>query len=443
MKKISDQITVAVAGFGLRARDYTKFCLENPDQMKVVAFAEQDEKRRQWVNERFDILPENQFCTVEEMLEKPRLADMLMVTTQDESHVKYAMAGLRKGYDILIEKPISPRLEECIALREEAQKHNCSITVCHVMRYTVFYQKIYELIHSGIIGDVQVIRAMENVGYFHQAHSYVRGNWRRSEEGSPMILAKSCHDMDLIAWLMGERCVSVSSYGGLNYFKPECAPEGATLRCLDGCKVKDSCPYDCEKIYVLNYPTGIRGGVWKWPCSAITENLTEEGVYEALRTGPYGRCVFHCDNDVVDNQVVNMQFEQGKTASFVMTGFTNSDGRTIKVMGTRGDIIGSIDTHMITVQEFGKEPVVIDTTKLASNLNGLDGHEGGDHMLMVSLNRTLHDRKTGRKAETLTSIAESVQSHTMALASEYSRTHGGMSVNLEEYEKKITAMENG
>lgn len=437
-----NQVTVAVAGFGLRARDYTKFCLANPDQMKVTAFAECNEKRRQWVNERFDIAPENQFNTVEEMLEQPRLADMMMITTQDEAHVKFALKALEKGYHILLEKPISAKLKECITLREEAKKYNRSITVCHVMRYTVFYQKIHELIEDGVIGDVQCIQAVENVGYFHHAHSFVRGNWRRADEASPMILAKSCHDMDLIGWLMGKKCLGVSSYGSLNYFKKECAPEGAAMRCLDGCKVKEQCPYDCEKIYVNNYPTGIRGGIWKWPCSAITEDLTEEGVYEALRRGPYGRCVYHCDNDVVDNQIVMMQFEEGRTAMFLMCAFTNSDGRQIKVMGTMGDIIGNIDTHMITVQAFGKEPQNIDTTKLADDLNGLDGHEGGDNMLMVSLNRAMHAMKEGQPAGMLTSIDESVQSHTMALAAEYSRMNGGIPVNLDAYEKKVMGEED-
>lgn len=433
---MNNPVTVAVAGFGLRARDYTKFCRANPDQMRVVAFAELDEKRRQWVNEHFDIAPENQFNTVEEMLAQPRLADLLMIATQDETHVQYALMGLKKGYHIQLEKPISPNLKDCITLREEAKKYDRTITVCHVMRYTVFYQKIHELIESGIIGDVQCIQAMENVGYFHHAHSFVRGNWRRADQASPMILAKSCHDMDLIAWLMGEKCVSVSSYGSLNYFKKECAPEGAAMRCLDGCKVKDSCPYDCEKIYVHNYPTGIKGGIWKWPCSAITEDLTEEGVYQALCTGPYGRCVYHCDNDVVDNQIVMMQFEHGKTASFLMCAFTNSDGRQIKVMGTMGDIIGNIDTHMITVQAFGQEPQVIDTTKLAEDLNGLDGHEGGDNMLMVSLNQAMHEIKAGKPVKTLTAIEDSVQSHTMALAAEFSRVNGGIPVNLDAYEEK-------
>lgn len=421
-------ITVAVAGFGLRARDYSRFSLKNPDRMRIVAVAEPDDVRREEARAAFGIEHDRCFRTAEEMLAQPRMAELLFVTTQDRQHVPMAEMGLARGYHILMEKPISPSLAECIRLRDLAHTYRRSVTVCHVMRYTSFFQTIKEAIESGAIGAVKAIQAIENVGYFHQAHSFVRGNWRRGEETSPMILAKSCHDLDLIAWLCGKRCLRVSSFGSLSFFNKEHAPQGAAMRCLDGCQAKAQCPYDAEKIYVTNDPTGIVGGTWRWPCSAITSHPTKETVYEALRTGPYGRCVFHCDNDVVDHQVVQMEFEDETLATLTMCAFTNSDGRQIKVMGTYGDIIGDIDTNRVIIQPFGKSAVTVDTAQIAGEA---DGHAGGDMRLIEYLVEAMAHAEGS--PQLLTSIDQSVQSHVMAMAAEHSRTHGGACIDLENF----------
>ncbi|GKX29284.1 oxidoreductase [Vallitalea longa] len=421
-------VTVAMAGFGLRGRDYAKYQKNNPDIMKIVAISDPNENRLNDAAKEYNVSKEHCYKTAEEMLEQPRLADILFVTTQDKQHVKQAIAGIEKGYHIMMEKPISPYLDECIAIMEKAHEYNRNVTVCHVMRYTYFYQEIKKAIESGIIGDVKSIQAIENVGYFHQAHSFVRGNWRRSDETSPMILAKSCHDLDLIAWLMNKKCKRVSSFGDLSYFKKENAPEGATKRCLDGCKVQKDCPYDAEKIYVTDSITGVKNGIWKWPCSAVVHEPTVETIYEALKTGPYGRCVYHCDNNVVDHQVVIMEFEDKSTADFTMCAFTTSDGRQIKVMGTLGNIVGNIDTHTVEILPFGKEGKKIDISKLAGDL---DGHEGGD-MLLVESVMELHQSEDNIK-NNLTSIDASIQSHVMAFAAEYSRLNEGVSVDLDKF----------
>jgi predicted dehydrogenase len=425
-------ITVAVAGFGLRARDYTNYQNEHPGSMKVVAIAEINSKRREAAKEKFNIPDANCFNSAEELLEQDKLADILFVTSQDKQHVDMAIKGLEKGYHILVEKPISPSLKECLLLQKKVEETGLSVTVCHVMRYTHFYQIIKKAISSGVIGDVKTIQAIENVGYFHQAHSFVRGNWRNSEETSPMILAKSCHDMDLISWLMDKKCTHISSFGHLSHFKESCAPKGAAKRCLDDCLVKETCPYDAEKIYVTDSITGVKNGIWKWPCSAIVQNPTVETVYEALEKGPYGRCVYHCDNDVVDHQVVIMEFEDGSTADFTMSAFTTSDGRHTKIMGTLGNIIADIDRNVVEIRPFGKEPEIIDVSLIAGDT---DGHAGGDERLMESVLE--HMQPSNINQEPLTSIKQSVMSHVMALAAEESRLNHGKSICLETFTNEV------
>ncbi len=241
-------ITFAIAGFGDRGSTYASMQRLFPDRMKVVAVADLDPRKVEKARQLYAIPRENCFSSAEEMLEQPRLADVMVVSTMDRQHVGHAIPALKKGYYILMEKPISPELAKCKEILEVSKNCPGKVIVCHVLRYTVFYNTLKDLIASGRIGDVVSICANENVGYWHQAHSFVRGNWRNSQETSPMILQKSCHDMDILTWLLGKRCKSVSSIGGTTLFKPSMAPEGAALRCLDGCKAKDACPFDAEKM---------------------------------------------------------------------------------------------------------------------------------------------------------------------------------------------------
>ncbi|WP_105616223.1 Gfo/Idh/MocA family protein [Vallitalea okinawensis] len=425
---MSNIVTVAVAGFGLRAQDYTAYQFNTPNKMKVVAISDIDENRLNSAAEKFNISNEYCFSSAEVMLEQPRLADAMFITTQDRQHVPQAIKALEKGYHILLEKPISPTLQDCLLLQRKAHKYDRIVTVCHVMRYTNFYQEIKKAIDSGIIGDVKSLLAVENVGYFHHAHSFVRGNWRRSDETSPMILAKSCHDLDLIQWLIGAKCIHLSSFGNLSHFNAENAPAGSVDRCLDGCHSKEKCPYDAEKIYVLDKVTGIKNGIWKWPCNAVVNNPTVDSIYEALKKGPYGRCVYKCDNNVVDHQVVIMEFDNGTTANFTMSAFTVSDGRQIKIMGTLGEIIGDIDTSKVRITPFGKKSRQIDIQSITGSI---DSHAGGDHQIVDRFINTLSCNTI--TMDTLTSIDASVHSHVMALAAEHSRLNNGLSINLNDF----------
>ena len=419
------KLTVAILGFGSRGRTaYGMELLTLKDRAQVVAIADHHEERLRMGAEAHGI-PENMcFHSAEELLAQPKLADVAMICTQDRMHVTHAIAALRKGYDLLLEKPVSPLLSELQELTRVAKEEGRKVVVCHVLRYTPFFQTIKQAIDSGRLGTVVNIQALENVRYWHQAHSFVRGNWRREDETSPMILAKCCHDLDYLIWLSSSRVERVSSFGSLMYFKPENAPQGAAKRCLDGCLAKDSCPYDCEKIYLTNPDTGVLAGHTDWPVDVLSEYPTEESIRESIQNGPYGRCVFACDNDVVDNQIVNLQMESGAVLNLTMSAFTSHGGRTVKVMGTHGDLWGDMDQNIIRITEFGKETEVIDLGTIADNF---EGHGGGDRGLVLAFLDYMEGKDPGN---TITTLDTSIESHLAALAAEQSRLEKGAPVEI-------------
>ncbi len=424
MKKVP--LTVALAGLGSRGKDTYAPCAKLfPDKMKIVAIADIDPEKVAEVAREYNIPKEMCFSSVEEMLEKDQLADLMFITTQDKQHVGHGIPALYKGYHLLLEKPISPDVEECKRIVEVAKECNRQVIVCHVLRYTPIYSKLKEVLDSGIIGDVKNVVSVENVIYWHQAHSFVRGNWRDSETTSPMILAKCCHDMDLLLWLTNKTCKSVSSFGELSFFKEENAPKGCAMRCLDGCKAKDTCPYDAEKIYITNDRTGVAKGKTGWPVNVVAMNPTVESVYEAIKTGPYGRCVFHCDNNVVDHQIVNMLMTDGSTFTHTMSAFDATGSRYAKFFGTMGEIIADMSANTITVTEFGKPTEVIDITKLATDFSG---HGGGDNRMVEEFLDMIIEGK-GPNNRT-TSVERSVESHLICMAAEESRLNGGKVIEL-------------
>ena len=417
---MNKKLTVALAGLGARGADsYATAVLKYPDLMEIVAIADIDPEKVADVAGKYNIPPEACYDSAEAMLEAPQLADVMFITTQDKQHVSHAIPAIKKGYHLLLEKPISPDLEECRELVRVAKEHERHVIVCHVLRYTPFYTKLKELLDSGIVGDITTVAGFEYVGYAHQAHSFVRGNWRNSVETSPMILAKCCHDMDLYLWLTGKICESVSSFGNTYLFKEEKAPAGCTKRCLDGCLVKAECLFDAEKIY-MDSPDGIRNGHTSWPVNVVTLNPTEASVYEALQTGPYGRCVYHCDNDVVDHQIVNMNMTDGSLISFTMTAFTEKTARESKIMGTLGEITAYMEENIIKVRPFGKEEFVIDVNTLATDFSG---HGGGDHQMVKEFLEVVSGASVMKSH--MTSIEVSVESHYIAMAAEASRLAGG------------------
>jgi predicted dehydrogenase len=262
------------------------------------------------------------------------------------------------------------------------------------------------LLEEGRIGRLVSIQHSENVGYYHHAHSYVRGNWRNSEETSPMILAKSCHDMDLIFWLAGAQCRSISSFGSLAHFKRENAPEGAPERCNDNCPVEHRCPFSALKIYEKYF-------YWQWPRYVVTKGQEHEDLIEALKTGPYGRCVYKCDNNVVDNQVVSLEFENGITAAFTMCAFTNEINRLTRLMGTSGELTANLRRGEIEIADFRTNKT--ETVKVNSQTSR---HEGGDEAIVRTFIRMLQKEE---QIASYTSADVSIESHLMAFAAEKSR----------------------
>ena len=396
--------------------------------MKIVAIADIDPEKVKLTAEEYDVPMSHCYESAEDMLKEEKLADVMIIATQDRQHVGQAIKALKKGYHLLLEKPISPDLGECRKISEVAKECKREVVVCHVLRYTPIYQKVKEILDAGTIGDVISIMAIENVGWFHQAHSFVRGNWANSEETSPMILQKCCHDMDIYTWLLGKKCKAVSSVGDTHLFKKECAPEGATPYCLGGCKAKENCKFDAEKIYITNPATGIRNGNTWMAGVACGVNPTEERTYEALKNGQYGRCVYMCDNNVVDHQQTNLLFEDGTTMSFTMCAFTEKCYRYFKAMGTNGEIEADMLSNKIHVRVFGEPEEIIDVKLLA---NDLKGHGGGDSGIVNDfLDMLINETEA---TERTTTLEHSLESHFMALAAEESRLRGGELINMDAF----------
>lgn len=424
------KVRVAIAGLGGRGKDtYPESARMFPDKMEIVAIADPIEEKRRILSEEFHIAPEMCFSTAEELLQREKLADVIFICTQDRQHYAQTMAALKKGYHVLLEKPIAPRPEECADIVRMAKACGRHVQVCHVLRYSPFFRNIKRLIDSGCIGQVVAVCAIENVQYWHQAHSFVRGNWANEETSSPMILAKCCHDLDILLWLVGKKSRYVSSYGGLYLFRPEKAPRGAAFRCTDGCRARENCPYDAEKIYIRDR---LLKGEDKWPVNILNDHPTEENIRQALKEGQYGRCVYYAGNDVVDHQVVNIELEDGVSISLTMSAFTSRGGRNLKIMGTLGDLEADMESGQIRLGVFGKEPEMIDGYE---SLQNPGGHGGGDLLMVEEL---LDDILEGKEPGSgLTSIEKSVESHYIAFAAEESRLHHGESISMEEWIRKI------
>lgn len=417
-----DSFTAALIGLGNRGKDaYLPELLKYSGRVRVTAIAEPVDEKRIEAAKLLGLAPEQCFKTGEELLAGPRLADAAVIATMDRQHVPQAVPALQKGYDLLLEKPVSPSLEECGLLARVARKTGRRVVVCHVLRYTAFYKKVKELLDAGAVGDVVTIQAIENVGYWHQAHSFVRGNWRSAAETSPMLLQKCCHDLDLYLWLAGKSAKRVSSFGANSYFNAAHAPAGAAARCLDGCAAKENCPFDAEKIYLTNAATGIDAGNDGWPCEVLAAHPTHDSVLNAIRTGPYGRCVFACDNDVVDHQVVNVEMTDGSTLGFTMTGFTERNTRFARFFGTAGELSADLLSGDITLTPFGKPAQVF-------HADAAGGHSGGDAGLVKAFVELMLG---GEPGPGLTSLDVSLESHRIALAAEKSRLAGGAAVELQ------------
>lgn len=419
-------LSALVIGGGNRGRlAYLHFALKNPDLMKVVAVAEPDDERRKLFQKEAGISDDKAFLSADDALRVPRMADIAIIANQDRDHYEAAMMAIDRGYDLILEKPISPDEEECRRLLSFSKEKNVKVYVAHVLRFAPFYQGVKKLLDEKAIGKIIGIRMAENIGYWHFSHSYVRGLWRREELSSPSILAKCSHDLDLIVWLSNSLCSSLSSTGGQKWFVKENAPEGATERCLSGCTCRKECPFDPEKIYITNKATGCRESGFGSLIFALTPEKNEEAVRRAIEEGPYGRCVYHSDNNVADYQQIQGEMENGIEFSFTLSAFSPEVNRTLLIQGSKGEIKGDLEKKEVTVTLYGEEPRTINFNTEET----FSGHGGGDGMLLKAILKSL--RGDGEDIS-LTSLSVSMESHFMAFASEKSRKDNGKVICMEE-----------
>lgn len=415
-------IEVALIGAGSRGTfAYGSYALKRPNEIRFIAVCEPNEERRSHFAGLHGIPPDMQFASWREFLDRPKLCDAVLICTQDRDHFEPTMKALEQGYHIMVEKPMSPDPLEALRMAEEAERRQRILKVCHGNRYSYFYRAVKKLIDDKAIGDVMSVQWTENVGYWHHAHSFVRGNWRNTAETSPMLLQKSCHDMDIMQWLFGGKCVQVSSFGRLSYFTEKNAPEGSTDRCTDGCKVEHICPYSALKLYLNDKDT--------FPQRVVSLTPTVEARLKALREGPYGRCVFRCDNDVVDHQVVNLLFDNEITVAFTMSAFTSEVSRTFKIMGTTGEICGHSLNNDIVVNHFNGRREQIRPERVEG------GHGGNDTLIMMDFVQQVAENRI----ESVTSGMESARSHLIVFAAEESRM-SGKTVAFDEYVERIKRM---
>lgn len=414
-------ITVSILGVGARGGEaYGSYVNDCKDKYKIVSLCDANPSKIEKYSALFNVRKEDCYLNEEEFLKEKR-SDLLIIATLDQDHVRLALKAIKLGYAILLEKPISDNVEELVELQKTAKEYGTIIVVCHVLRYTVAIRKIKELIDAKKIGELVSFDSLEQVAYWHYAHSYVRGNWRSSKNATPMIMAKCCHDLDLMQYFADSKCESLSSVGSLRYFKPENKPEGATDRCIN-CKHVDTCAYSAKRIYVDEW--NLCGKPNAWPFTVLSDKeLTEEELFEKLKTTRYGECVFNGYNDVVDHQFVTATFENGVTANLNMMAFTKGGGRIMRFFGTEGEILYDEAGDHVTLKRFGGENEVYVISKLTDDLTG---HGGGDHRMIDAVYEVLK----GNADVADTSLDRSIESHLMAIASEKSRLSGGERVKI-------------
>ncbi|MGX5690085.1 Gfo/Idh/MocA family protein [Arcticibacter tournemirensis] len=410
-KPLSKPVTAIILGAGNRGTVYGSYAVKFPEQLKIVGVAEPIPLRNERHTKLHKIVESNRFNTWEDVFKRPKFADAVIISTPDNLHYAPCMKALEMGYDILLEKPIAPTEKECRDILALAKKKGRIVGVCHVLRYAPYFVKMKELIAKGAIGEIISIQHFEPIEHTHMAHSYVRGNWHNSKATTPIILAKSCHDLDIIKWVIDKPAKEIVAMGDLKWFKKENAPEGSTARCTDGCKVERECPYSAIKEY---YERRSRTSVLDLP---EDKSKHAEVIMERLKTTNYGRCVYRMENDQPDHYVTSILFGDNVTANFSMEAFTSYHGRRTRVMGSMGDMVGDMEELVITDFRTRKELKLVPT---ADDVEGYknSGHGGGDLLLV----RDFVQAVAQQNPKLLTStIDESIESHIMGFMAEESR----------------------
>jgi predicted dehydrogenase len=419
-------LTLAAVGCGSRVQVYSALAAAMPEHYRVVAAADPIPARLERVRQLSKNPALRTFACDRELFAAGKLAEVLMIGTQDPDHVAPCIAAMELGYDVLLEKPISTNFHEVQRLEAAAARLGRRVLICHVLRYTGFYSRIKELLEAGVIGTVATLNATEGVGLFHQAHSFVRGHWAVTERCSPMIISKCCHDLDIISWLVDAPCETVASFGSLAHFNAAHAPPGAPARCTDGCPVAATCPYDAHR-YLGDQRAWLR-----WVFDRY-DTATDDEIKAWLTASQWGRCVYRCDNTAVDRQTVNLEFTNRVAATFTMTAF--SEGRDLEIRGTRGvlqagDAVKRLTGHDIAITPHDtRQTVWHDVVTREGEFNG---HWGGDAGLMERLHLEL---QLPNPADMRSSLQRSVESHAIGFAAEESRL-SGQTVRLDDFRRR-------
>ena len=418
------KVTAIVIGAGARGITYATMGTQHCPEFELVAYADPDPVRQNAFRERFP----NAVCYnyYQEILAQPKMADVAIICTQDRLHLDPALKAIDLGYHLLLEKPVACTAQECLQIADAANAKGVQVLVCHVLRFTPYFRTIKKLLDEGKVGKIMNMDHLEPIGNVHYSHSYVRGDWQNSDMSTPLLLAKSCHDLDMLYWLSGEHCTRVQSFGSLSYFTKANKPEGAPEYCVQGCPVEKNCPYSSKTVY-QEIKFGRRTSTKK-------PNPTDEDVLECITNSRYGKCVFQSDNNVCDHQTVNLEYESGATATLTVSAFSPG-GRKTRITGTKGELYGEMRNDYVTVYDFETRETTeykIKDAVLDETIDG--GHGGGDEAIIMDLIKVLNGEYHGN---TIATIDETVmESHLVGFAAEESRANGTV-VDMKEYYERI------
>lgn len=429
-------ITAIIVGAGHRSFVYSELAKTNPEMLKIVGVADPNPIRRKKAMDYFGFKEDMCFENAEELAKKGKLADTVINGTMDEQHLETAVPLLDAGYDMLLEKPFAPNEEEMRQIVNCAKKNNSKVMICHVLRYTPFYYAIKERIVNGEIGDIINIQTTEHVSYHHLSTSYIRGKWANSDKcHTSMLLAKCCHDLDIIMWMMSEtKPKQISSFGGKFQFKPENAPKEAGTICMKDCPLVDTCVYSTKRLYI-DHPD--RWAFYVWEALEGKKNISIEDKIALMKSdNPYARCIYKCDNNVVDHQSVLINFESGATGTHNMVGGSAEPRREIHIIGTKGEIFGNFEESKFTVLKIDPSPDAhneecdveeVDLRVTGDMVGAYGGHGGGDERLAADFVKFIRGEKPSLAC---TSIFDSVAGHLSVYLADKSRENGGMPMDV-------------
>lgn len=429
-------ITAIIVGAGHRSFVYSELAKTNPEMLKIVGVADPNPIRRKKAMDYFGFKEDMCFENAEELAKKGKLADTVINGTMDEQHLETAVPLLNAGYDMLLEKPFAPNEEEMRQIVNCAKKNNSKVMICHVLRYTPFYYAIKERIVNGEIGDIINIQTTEHVSYHHLSTSYIRGKWANSDKcHTSMLLAKCCHDLDIIMWMMSEtKPKQISSFGGKFQFKPENAPKEAGTICMKDCPLVDTCVYSTKRLYI-DHPD--RWAFYVWDALEGKKNISIEDKIALMKSdSPYARCIYKCDNNVVDHQSVLINFESGATGTHNMVGGSAEPRREIHIIGTKGEIFGNFEESKFTVLKIDPSPDAhneecdveeVDLRVTGDMVGAYGGHGGGDERLVADFVKFIRGEKPSLAC---TSIFDSVAGHLSVYLADKSRENGGMPMDV-------------